>query len=94
MLNLSSVSSVKNYTTDVKVGNDNNKKDPLNSNYNYKKIIINNPYNNSSGYTPLVVYSSVNDKDLVIKENKEEHQFLYMMLMILLSCIFLSLNSI
>ena len=28
MLNLSSVSSVKNYTTDVKVGNDNNKKDP------------------------------------------------------------------
>jgi heme/copper-type cytochrome/quinol oxidase subunit 1 len=34
MLNLSSVSSVKNYTTDVKVGNDNNKKDPSNSKYN------------------------------------------------------------
>ena len=46
MLSLSSVSSVRNYTTDVEVGNDNGKKDPLNSKQNYKKIIINYPYNN------------------------------------------------
>jgi hypothetical protein len=45
MLSLSTVSSVRNYTTDVEVGNDNGKKDPLNSKYNYKEIIINDPYN-------------------------------------------------
>jgi len=46
MLNLSSVLSAVNYTTDVKVRNDNNKKDSSNSKYNFKKIIVNNPYNN------------------------------------------------
>lgn len=46
MLNLSSVLSVRNYTTDVEVGDDNGKKAPLNSKHNYKKIIINDPYNN------------------------------------------------
>jgi hypothetical protein len=46
MLNLSSVLSAVNYTTDVKVRNDNNKKDSSNSKYFFKKIIVNNPYNN------------------------------------------------
>ena len=46
MLNLSSVLSAVNYTTDVKVRNDNNKKDSSNSKYNLKKIIVNDPYNN------------------------------------------------
>ena len=46
MLNLSSVLSAVNYTTDVKVRNDNNKKDSSNSKYNFKKIIVNDPYNN------------------------------------------------
>jgi hypothetical protein len=72
MLSLSSVSLVRSYTTDVKVGNDNNKRDPLDSNPNYKKIVVNDPHNNSSGYTPLVVYFSEKDKDLVIKENKDK----------------------
>jgi len=31
MLSLSSVSLVRNYTTEIKVGNDNNKQDPLDS---------------------------------------------------------------
>jgi hypothetical protein len=36
----------------------------------------NDPYNNSSGYTPLVVYSSEKkDKDWVFKENKEYTSF-------------------
>jgi hypothetical protein len=46
MLSLSSVLSVRNYTTDVEVGDDNGNKGPLNSKHNYKKIIINDPYNN------------------------------------------------
>lgn len=39
MLSLSSVLSVRNYTTDVEVGNDNGKKGPLNSKYNYKNSL-------------------------------------------------------
>jgi GIY-YIG catalytic domain/NUMOD1 domain len=46
MLSLSSVLSVRNYTTDVEVGDDNGKKGPLSSKHDYKKIIINDPYNN------------------------------------------------
>src|ERR1051325_1798718 len=46
MLSLSSVSLVRNYTTEIKVGNDNNKQDPLDSKLNYKKIVVNDPYNN------------------------------------------------
>jgi len=41
MLSLSSVSLVRSYTTNVKVGNDNNKQDPLDSKFNYKKIVVN-----------------------------------------------------
>jgi hypothetical protein len=49
MLNsfLGSVSTVKNYHSVVKIGNDNNPKDPLNnSKHNYTKVIIEDPYNN------------------------------------------------
>lgn len=50
MLNSSSVSclgKIKEYHTYVNVGNDNDQKDPLkNSNYNYTKITVEDPYNN------------------------------------------------
>ena len=36
----------KSYSTDVKVVNNNNQKDPLNSNHNYTKVVIENPYDN------------------------------------------------
>jgi hypothetical protein len=40
------VSTVKNYHTVVKIGNDNTPKDPLNPKSNYTKVIIEDPYNN------------------------------------------------
>jgi len=46
MLNSFLVSTVKNYHSVVKIGNDNTPKDPLNSKYNYTKVIIEDPYNN------------------------------------------------
>ena len=41
-----SVTRVKNFHSLVKIGNENNQKDPLNTKYNYTKVLVEDPYNN------------------------------------------------
>jgi hypothetical protein len=41
-----SVTRVKNFHSLVKIGNENNQKDPLNSKYNYTKVLVEDPYSN------------------------------------------------
>lgn len=62
MLNWSSVSSVKKNITDVKVGYDNNKKDPSNSKYNDTKIEIEDP-SFVSGFTTEDGYFSASSSN-------------------------------
>jgi len=45
-INTLSVIRVKNFHSQVKISNENNQKDPLNSKYNYTKVLVENPYNN------------------------------------------------
>ena len=45
-INTLSVIRVKNFHSQVKISNENNRKDPLNSKYNYTKVLVENPYNN------------------------------------------------
>ena len=45
-INTFSVTKVKNFHTEVKIGNENNQKDPFNLKYNYTKVLVEDPYNN------------------------------------------------
>jgi hypothetical protein len=45
-INTFSVTSVKKFHTEVKIGNENNQKDPLNSKHKYTKVLVEDPYNN------------------------------------------------
>ena len=45
-INTLSVIRVKNFHSQVKISNENNRKDPLNSKYNYTKVLVEDPYNN------------------------------------------------
>lgn len=69
MFNLLTVSSVKIYHTDVKIDNENNKKDPLNSKYNYTKIEIMDPYYNRE----MILKLAKKQKGIYIWEKLDSH---------------------